>query len=37
VRVTLVNGVATFADGASTGAMPGVMVSPGDGAGAVAG
>jgi len=28
VRLTLVNGVATFADGEPTGAMPGVMVSP---------
>jgi len=28
VRLTLVNGVATFADGASTGAMPGELVSP---------
>jgi len=28
VRLTLVNGVATFADGEATGAMPGVMVSP---------
>ncbi len=28
VRLTLVNGVATFAEGEPTGAMPGVMVSP---------
>jgi len=32
MRLTLVNGVSTFAEGAPTGAFPGVMVSPGDGA-----
>jgi hypothetical protein len=32
VRITLVNGVATFEGGKSTGARPGAIVTPRDGA-----